>query len=292
MQDCFSLKSEKDIGVPKIRKEMPPSLLPDREQQICARFRKVRLDHRFKQEEFADILTISVFRLKSYEYARAPIKYSLAKWLCENMDVNQRWLATGELPATGAFEIPPSQAMFIPGRLNFSFVYDRVLRGLLDDELKAIDAHTSGIKNLRPRDCIQRPVPADWRGMMMVISGIIQRAFLDFCEEGSVDRVKVAVAKIEKIIGPFGKKEWAEINHGLEIRKYRKKPADIADVQNEMLSKLGLTPEKYRRLNELDGIESAVEHIETIADQLERKGKASAKNSPKQASIRPGLRSR
>ena len=68
-----------------------------------------------------------------------------------------------------------------------------------------------------------------------------------------------------------------QINHGLEIRKYRKKPEDIADVQNEVLSKLGLTQEKYRRLNELDGIESAVEHIETIADQLERKEKASAK---------------
>jgi hypothetical protein len=137
---------------------------------------------------------------------------------------------------------------------------------------------------------MQLPVPADWRGMMMVISSIIQRAFLDFCEDGSVDRVKVAVAKIEKVIGPFGKKEWAEINHGLEIRKYRKKPEDIADVQNEVLSKLGLTVEKYRKLNELDSIESAVEHIGTIADQLARKEKASAKKSRKPASIRPGHR--
>jgi transcriptional regulator with XRE-family HTH domain len=271
---------------------MPPSLLPDREQQICARFRKVRQDHRFKQEEFADMLTISVARLKSYEYARAPIKYHLAKWICENMDVNQRWLATGELPATGAFEISPAFAMFIPDRLNFSFVYDRLLRGLLGEELKAVDTHLSGKTHVRPRDCIQLPVPADWRGMMMVISNIIQRAFLDFCEEGSVDRVRATVERIEKIIGPFGKKEWSQIDHGLKIRKYRKKTSDIADVQKEVLSKLGLTMEKYRKLNELGSIESAVEHIETIADQLDRKEKASTKKYQKQTSIGPGLGSR
>jgi len=154
--------------------------------------------------------------------------------------------------------------------MHFSDVYDRFLRDLMDKDRQVIDSLPVGL-NPKPKDFLPFPVPADWRGMMQVISNILQRAFFDFSEDGNVERVKSALVEVEKIIGPFGKREWAEINHGLEVRKYRKKMADKAMVHTEILSKLGLTLERWKKLD-------APWH--------------SAKKPPKQASNRPGHHSK
>lgn len=234
--------------MPKIRTDPPQSFLPDREQQICARIRMVRQHFRFKQVEFADMLSISVERLKSHEYARAPIRYDMAVRLCEELDVSQSWLATGDLPMVGAAQIPAEYSLWIPSRLLFSAVFDRLLQGLIRDGPRA-------------------PTNQD-------LANLIGWAFVNFFEKIPPGSIQNTIEGINGLIGPLPKETSEAISHWISSGAGRAAPEAIMRTRDEVLSRLGLDRGQYREANEISAIVSALEHVETIESRLNREGKS------------------
>lgn len=82
-----------------------------------------------KLAPFADRLRIPLGRLKSYELARAPIRYALAAKVGAEFDVNQEWLATGKGSRNPYFYVEARMDKLIPGKALFSEIYDKLLRG-------------------------------------------------------------------------------------------------------------------------------------------------------------------
>lgn len=113
--------------MPRPPSDLQSSPLPDREREICARFRQVRLDEGMKQGPFAERLEIPLTRLKSYEMARAPIRYSLAVKLGEGFDINQHWLSSGLFTKRPYFRPDPTLQECIDQRQLFSRVFDLVI---------------------------------------------------------------------------------------------------------------------------------------------------------------------
>lgn len=227
---------------------MPPSLLPDREQQICSRLRQVRLDFRFKQGLFAEVLGVSIDRLKSFEYARAPIRYGVAKRLCAELSVNQRWLATGQEPQRPSMDIPPGYELFIPNRLLFSHVYDRLLAELFENEILLAEAY-GPMGNNAVDSALILPSGADWATCIRVMAEAIQQTFIENMGEVDTPELKSKLAKIEKLIGPFDDSFRRAIKHSLDTRGGRDNRLNIGEIQTEVLGKLGLTMSQYRSLN-------------------------------------------
>ena len=112
------------------------SRLPTVEEEICLRLREVRRQLRWKQRDFAEELGITRDRLASYEYARAPLRYSLAKRMGEVFDVNQRWLATGKPPKKGYISVSEAIEAALPKGALFSFAYKNLLADWLDEAHK------------------------------------------------------------------------------------------------------------------------------------------------------------
>jgi transcriptional regulator with XRE-family HTH domain len=104
------------------------SFLSSREQEICARLREIRVDRRLTQAEFSERVGISRVRLSSYEYAKAPVRFALAREVCFRFDVNQRWFATGVYPNRPYFDISPHLECQIDPRALFSEAWDKVLK--------------------------------------------------------------------------------------------------------------------------------------------------------------------
>ncbi len=112
------------------------SFLPQREIGICQRVRELRLALKWNQPAFAAELGISRERIASYEYAKAPIRYSVGKRLCERFRVNPKWLAEGIEPKQWHIPIHSDlESQIEPGML-FSEAYDRFLRDPLNRFLK------------------------------------------------------------------------------------------------------------------------------------------------------------
>ncbi|HLX70763.1 MAG TPA: helix-turn-helix transcriptional regulator, partial [Verrucomicrobiae bacterium] len=103
------------------------SFLPQCEIDICHRFRQVRIEQGLDQRELAERLEISRSRIASYEYAKAPLRYGIANKFCTLFHVNQRWLATGELPPLPYFPIAEALATKIDDRALFSGVFHNLL---------------------------------------------------------------------------------------------------------------------------------------------------------------------
>jgi transcriptional regulator with XRE-family HTH domain len=124
------------------------SLLPEREIAICRRLRQVRIDLKWNQPDFARELKISRERLASYEYAKAPVRYWLGRTLGQRFDVNQRWLATGELPRSFYLFVHGEIENRISPRILFSEAYEQHLKPFVEAELRFI----SETVNLSERD--------------------------------------------------------------------------------------------------------------------------------------------
>jgi len=123
------------------------SPLPEQEKNICVRLREVRIGLEMNQKEFSERLGISILRLKSYEYARAPIRYEVARALIREFKINQRWLATGEPPTQPPFILPSVIDEAIPGRTLYSIAYERALQQLFPWQ-KIYGGRMSGFHNL------------------------------------------------------------------------------------------------------------------------------------------------
>jgi transcriptional regulator with XRE-family HTH domain len=120
------------------------SQLPAREMAVCERVRAVRLDVKWNQPNFAKALGISRERLASYEYAKAPIRYELAKNICFRFNVNQRWLAEGTNPMHEYFDLSPHLEYLIKPRALFTKAYDEVLKSDIDTRWEYLEDLESG----------------------------------------------------------------------------------------------------------------------------------------------------
>ena len=121
------------------------SKLPDKEIAICQRIREVRLRLKWDQPAFAKELGISRVRLGSYEYARAPVRYWLAKRLCQRFNINQRWLAKGLRPRTPYIEVSPELEAKFSARTLISYAYEQFLKTGVEEQL-TIFANNAGCK--------------------------------------------------------------------------------------------------------------------------------------------------
>ena len=110
------------------------SSLPDREREICIRFRQIRTIAGMKQEPFAQALEIPLARLQNFELGRSPIRYALGSKVCSEFGINQQWLATGEAPRMRPnFPLSGSCEECIPSRELFSTAFDAVLSDFFKD---------------------------------------------------------------------------------------------------------------------------------------------------------------
>lgn len=229
--------------MPRPLRDLRDSLLPDREREICFRFRQVRLEEDMKQGPFAVRLGIPLSRLKSYEMARAPIRYSLASRLCEKFDINQRWLAVGNLfSKRPCFPLDPILQKCIPSRELFSRAFDLVIdevvgnlllwdhsrdrdAGVLDVASLPIGASPSFIRN-RWRESVEQGLAEANEGLpdipyqrlLLEVGGLIakhldeNRRFRDEYISGR----KEQKIELEKLYGAFvfdrlaGSGGWAE----------------------------------------------------------------------------------
>ena len=122
--------------VPKPLKINSP--LPQREMEICQRFREARLELRWKQPDLADELRVPRSRLANYEYAKAPVKFLLGYTFCKLLNISLRWLATGKMPKQPFTPIAPSLLNEINVKSQFSAVYDGRLSSLVEARLKEL----------------------------------------------------------------------------------------------------------------------------------------------------------
>ncbi len=122
--------------------------LPKREIEICHRLREVRLALHWDQPTFAAKLGISRVTLASYEYARAPIRYALARRLGDELDINQRWLATGLAPRKPYLIVHPQLESLIAYRALFTDAYDKVLKGWIEEQLR----HLADMMECKPEE--------------------------------------------------------------------------------------------------------------------------------------------
>jgi DNA-binding XRE family transcriptional regulator len=99
-----------------------------REAEICARAAEVRMELLLTQEEFAKRLGIPRNQWCGIEYGRNPLRYWPGWWLCTELGVSERWLATGKLPMRPHFDIGYDIWSRINPRKLFSEAYDTVLR--------------------------------------------------------------------------------------------------------------------------------------------------------------------
>lgn len=181
----FSIKEEYYFGVDS--KPHPFTSLDDREAAICRRFREVRTHLKWKMPDFAQALGITRDRLASYEYARAPIRYGLARDMCERFNVNQRWLFGGVLPRGHYVDIAKSYEDKVPFRLRFSEAYERFLSEVLEAELPRIaeghDCKVEEIDEILPEIGVRWPVGESLQSYRAYHSQLLRWRLLNQPEE-------------------------------------------------------------------------------------------------------------
>ncbi len=79
-------------------KTISSSRLPRSEVEVARRLRAVRLEEDFSVAELARETGITYASLNGYEHGRAPLTFAAGMKICRRLDINERWLATGEEP--------------------------------------------------------------------------------------------------------------------------------------------------------------------------------------------------
>lgn len=128
-----------DSQVPKKAVTQEPRIFPT-EAAICERLRAARVECGLPLAYVAQKTECSLAALKTYEYARVPVRYGFAKRFCAALNINQGWLASGEAPMKLCVKIPSEIEKHIPENLLFSEVYTRILRDFVLTHLKSLGA--------------------------------------------------------------------------------------------------------------------------------------------------------
>ncbi len=137
--------------MPKTAVTQKPKI-SDEEAAICERMRSRRIALGIPQKELAKRMGVSLDTLRSYEYARAPVRYGFADHFCDEMDVNQRWLYSGSLPKRPYVRISTIWTQFIPQDMHFSKVAKHLLASLIEEALVEIAREVGGNCSLEEMD--------------------------------------------------------------------------------------------------------------------------------------------
>lgn len=102
----------------------------DRDKAIGRRLREARDLALAKRTALALKIGVSSDQLSSYEHGRVPLPWLVGSDICELLDINQRWLATGEGSPRHFFPLSPLEGADIQTlmRAPFSDIYDRVFK--------------------------------------------------------------------------------------------------------------------------------------------------------------------
>lgn len=112
------------------------SKLPEREIVVCRRIAEVRELLSLEQKQLAKILKITRSNLANVENLRAPVRYIIGDRLCAALDLNQRWLATGELPTLRYFSFAEGLVPRVKPRSTFLEIYNSFLKVRFEESLK------------------------------------------------------------------------------------------------------------------------------------------------------------
>ena len=136
--------------MPKTAVTQKPKI-SDGEAAICERMRSRRVDLGIPQKELAKRMGVSLDTLRSYEYARAPVRYGFADRFCDELDVNQRWLFSGSLPKRPYVHVSHVWAQFIPLEMHFSKVASGLLAEMIEEALREMiqrDGRTCSLEEI------------------------------------------------------------------------------------------------------------------------------------------------
>ncbi|HEV2331200.1 MAG TPA: hypothetical protein VGY56_20655 [Verrucomicrobiae bacterium] len=123
-------------------------LMSKDEAAICNRIKQFREFTKFPQPLFAELLDLSRDKLISIEYARTPVRFGVARRLCEEFNLSRVWLAEGVGSPHSHIEFTEGFEDKIPPNMLFSEAYRLYLRPEIGGErLKQLeDAKRSGIR--------------------------------------------------------------------------------------------------------------------------------------------------
>src|SRR5258706_9081011 len=111
--------------------------VPEREREIGRRLLEARKKTGMSRVEFAKVLGIGESRLASYELGRVPLPYWAGAAFCRHAKVNQRRLATGQLPTQPTFIFPREVETGIERKDLFSEIYNTKLKARVEMGLQA-----------------------------------------------------------------------------------------------------------------------------------------------------------
>ena len=118
--------------------------VPETERAICRRLHQARRQRRLSRVALGEAIGVPTTRLQNYDYERVPVPYDVGRAVCELCNVNQRWLATGELPASPFVYLGEELDREPPKGSLFSEVFATTLRGPVEDWLHTAAAAMSG----------------------------------------------------------------------------------------------------------------------------------------------------
>src|SRR5664280_1887587 len=102
--------------------------VPERERLIGERLRRAREKLIVSQTGFAIAAGIGRERLASYEYGIVPLPWLIGDKICDEFDINARWLVEGLEPIDSYFRPPDVERLELTPRTLFSEVYDKHFR--------------------------------------------------------------------------------------------------------------------------------------------------------------------
>lgn len=170
--------------------------------------------------KFASDVGVDSTVLTNVEHGRTPLRFALADQICRRFNVNQRWVATGQLPRTGYFPLSREEESQISPRAVFSVAFDDYLRTGIEVGL-AMNAKITGCTVEELEGAFTSDGADDgeriaqfitWRARIMpaklredFLNTVLSAAetFVGANEE-EIRRLKGA-AKIEYLIGPVSK---------------------------------------------------------------------------------------
>jgi transcriptional regulator with XRE-family HTH domain len=111
--------------------------LPRRELEICARVKSVRRDLGYPRRLFANLAGLDSSAVVRIELGRTPLRYEVAKKICDAHFINSTWLATGKDLIRINQHIPPPDELGVKFDALLSEVFDTILWPKLQDEITA-----------------------------------------------------------------------------------------------------------------------------------------------------------
>ena len=108
-------------------------LLSDSEREVCGRLADRRRASRMTQDEFAAAILLTRAQLTNIESMRVPLRFWPGWRACKKLNINQRWLSTGELPSSPFFDLDLKEHQL---NIAETALFSVVCRGRLHTDLE------------------------------------------------------------------------------------------------------------------------------------------------------------